>query len=440
MAARRHFDGSIFNRGLFNPNRLCCRRRIAIFFTGDTSNTQSSFGLQGIKEWTPTGWFIVTGTSGSNGVVYLGPINHGYSQVPSQQSGGTTTLIPPSQLQSCVSAGGSGSGQGNCTSSTMGGWFVMNYPGYGTSIYGPDVVNTSTASVNLVGSIVQTAGTLPTLGFYYSGPITNNPDPSNFVSYQATSKDKGLADYRFMHSVSGGSAQVPLAVGNYGYQTEGGSPWGHAFIYNPANKSQTDIVYPDTDKTHTAYGIWYNGDGTYTIAGGVGAPNEAKSEYVYGKPLPAGLGYLMDYNPNGTTLKTRFYNYTPYKYTPLSSDRIPGKVVTIITHFEGIWSDGKGGYRLPATVMYLTVDKNGVSKNISKAKVMTVKRLSNGHFVRSGVWTDDVVPGGQEVTNDSISGDTCIGVVNYPKVTDSQGNTISNSITTSYAQTPIKSQ
>src|SRR5215813_5588419 len=213
------------------------------------------FGLQGIKGGDTEGTFIITGTSNMNGVVYSGPVNHGFTP----QGSGTGT------------------------------WYVMNVPesfqASSTSIYGVD--NLGGGNFNLVGSYVfnepdnpnEPNKPKPRIGFFYAGPLTNTPSSGDFLSYQGRNLRTGrLADFTYIHSVSGG-----LAVGNYGFEFEG-NPFGHAFVYDPSKvQPQTDIVFPaDTDKTHTAYGIWYNGGTSYTIAGGVGIPS---ASMIYGDPI-----------------------------------------------------------------------------------------------------------------------------------------------------------
>jgi hypothetical protein len=277
----------------------------------------------------------------------------------------------------------------------------------------------------------------PTKGFYYTGPITDQPNQANFTVYQGSNLAGRLADYTFIHSTSGGAQAVPLAVGNYGFQGSVGSPFGHAFIYNPSTGKQIDIVYPPSsgDLTHTAYGIWYNPDGTYTIAGGVGLANQPQSDYVYGEPLPLGKAYLMDYNPN---LAQPFSNYQEYVYSPKGADKQSFRGKDIITHFEGIWRDPKtGNYRLPATATY-TASNGAPSLELARAKTVSVSRNKNGKFNAHGVWNDVPVAGGSLVTNDSISGDNSIGFVLYPAVTSASGTSISPAIPSTYVINPIK--
>lgn len=346
---------------------------------GDFSN---GFGLQGIKGGDTEGTFIITGTSNVNGVVYSGPVNHGFTSL--------------------------GSGTGT--------WYVINVPesfnANSTSIYGPD--NLGGGNFNLVGSYVSKESGNPRIGFFYAGPLTNTPSSGDFLSYQGRNLRTGqLADFTYIHSVSGG-----LAVGNYGFQAEG-NPFGHAFIYNPSNQAQpqTDIMFPDSDETHTAYGIWHNGGSSYTIAGGVGLPS---GPMKYGDPL--GLAYLMDYDSS----TGKFSNYQTFSYKPEGPDRQPFKGKTILTHFEGIWSDGKGLYKLPATVA-------STEGGLSKAKVAHVERKSNGKFETKATWSPIDIAGASESTNDSIFADTSVGVVIYPAI-----DGVSDAIVSDYAVTPIK--
>jgi hypothetical protein len=351
------------------------------FYTG-SGDFSSGFGLQGIKGSDTEGTFIITGTSNVNGVVYNGPVNHGFTT----QGSGTGT------------------------------WYVINVPpsfnASSTSIYGPD--NLGGGNVNLVGSYVS--GTLR-IGFFYAGPLTNTPSDRNFLSYQGRNLRTGqLADFTYIHSVSSG-----LAVGNYGFQGEG-NPFGHAFIYNPRRQAQPqkDIVFPDTDKTHTAYGIWYNGGSSYTIAGGVGLPS---GPMKYGDPF--GVAYLMDYD----SATGRFSNYQTFDFKPQGPGNQDLRGRTILTHFEGIWSDGTGLYKLPATV-------SAIEDGVSKAFVVYVQRQPDGRFSTNATWSPINIPGASVSTNDSIFADTSVGLVTYPNIPGQQPP----EIVTDYAVTPIIEQ
>lgn len=350
------------------------------------SSLYTGFGLQGIKGGDSSGNFLVVGTTTINGVtqgaVYDGPINHGFK--------------------------GWGSGSGT--------WTIMNVPtGFGassTSIYGVD--NLGSGSVNLVGSYVGSGGTR--LGFYYSGPLTSTPSSSDFQSYQARNFATGkLATFTYIHSISGG-----LAVGNYDNLGDG-SPAGNAFIYSPGSNSQIDIVYPDADKTHTAYGIWYNGGTSYTVAGGVGLPSRTDSGY--GEPL--GKAYLMDYD-SAISGPAAFSHYQTFNYKPTGALRKKLKNKDVISHFEGIWSNGTGLYRLPATVTATALGGLGYGL------VAEVRRKSNGKFARQARWSTINAPGASFSTNDSLSGDTSVGLVVYPALNGAP------EIISDYAVTPIQ--
>lgn len=324
----------------------------------------NDFGLQGIKGGNSAGSYLITGTSGSNGVIYSGPIDH------------------------AMTTSGSGSGS----------WTVMNVPGgfdaSSTSIYGVD--NLGSGNVDLVGSYVsataETNGQFPRIGFYYSGPITSAPAADAFQSYQGRDPVTGqLATFTYIHSVSGG-----LAVGNYDFLGDG-NPAGNAFIYDPATSSQIAVAYGGTGKTHTAYGIWSNGGSAYTIAGGEGLNGSGDGRY--GEPL--GKGTLIDYDSiTGNFKNYRSYSFTKTKLLPKEMRR-----QAIVTHFEGIWSNGDGTYKLPATIA--TADGS-----LTAAALATVKRNRDGSFGKAR-WSVFDIPGAPISTNDSVFGDANVGLVIY---------------------------
>jgi len=377
-------------------------------YAGTTSGSSTSgFGLQGIKGGDTDGLFIVTGTSGSNGVVYNGPINNAFTSM------------------------GSGSGT----------WYTINVPGSfnasSTSIYGVD--NVGINNVNLVGSYVSKSyysdTTLyPRIGFYYDGTLTTaSTNSAGFKSYQAKNPtNQRLATFTYIHSISGG-----LAVGNYDFAGLG-NPLGHAFIYNPTTETQTEIQYPDDSNgkalTHTAYGIWFNSGTSYTIAGGLGnlgniplgLPSHGQT-IEYGDPI--GKAYLIDYDSSKTG-SAAFSNYQTYSFKPTGSEVKKWKNKTVVTHFEGIWSNGYGTYKLPATVAATRFASSG-------AEVVTITRNSNGSFNKNAKWTPLIVAGSSLSTNDSLYGDTSVGLAIYPKVINSNGDTVSDMFISDYAVTPI---
>jgi len=333
----------------------------------NASGVYADFGLQGIKGGDSQGTYLITGTSGSNGVIYSGPIDH------------------------AMTTSGSGSGS----------WTMMNVPSEfnasASSIYGVD--NLGNGTVDLVGSYISAAadsdGQSPRIGFYYNGPITNSPDASNYLSYQGLDPLTGqLATFTYIHSVSGG-----LAVGNYDFLGDG-NPAGNAFIYNPASSNpQTAVDDGGDGKTHTAYGIWFNGGSSYTIAGGEGL--NGGGEGRYGEPL--GKATLIDYDSiTGNFRHDRSYSFTKTKTLPKAMRR-----QSIVTHFEGIWSNGEGVYKLPATIA--TADGE-----LTAAALATVKRTRKGGFGKAR-WTLFDIPGAAITTNDSVFGDANVGAAIYTR-------------------------
>jgi len=390
-------------------------------YTG--SGNYAVWGLQGIKgdflisqqpvDARPS-TFIVTGTSSVNGVVYQGPINHGFtSTCPPTSTSSTTTTTPPCTTSSPPPSAGSGTGT----------WTVLNVPGAAsTSIYGPEVLGNNT--YNLVGTFTcppsgststtaapsQCSTGANTYSFFYSGPITTNPSMGNFIQVQARQYPSlKLADATILHSVSGG-----LAVGNYNSIN---GPMGNAFVFDPVTGKQTNLVFPDAEKSYSVYGIWYNGGTSYTVAGGVsGGLIDKKS----GQPVT--LGYLMDYD----RASGQSSNYQAYQYKPVGAAKRYFNHDGVITHFEGIWSNGQGLYKLPASITSFT-------GGVSAAFVAQVVRRPNGKFSTSANWKQITLPGSSFMTNDSLFGDTSIGIVSYPP---SAGN--QSSVSSNFAVTPIK--
>ncbi len=307
---------------------------------------------QGIKRADDKGTFYIVGTiNASDGSVYEGPVDEG-------ATGTWTTMNVPDS------------------------WATSATP-LNTSIYGVD--NLSGDQTALVGSWAE--GDLLGAGnqsFYYEGPVTATPDPLRFKQVQAVNNDGDPAQFTFLHSVSGG-----LVVGNWDMARDN-NPAGHAFIYDPRSEEQIPIQYPKNERsyTHTAYGIWYNGGHSYTIAGGATQNKRVRDGRIF---EPLGDGTLIDYNSRSG----RFSNFTRFSYP----GQIKGK--TVVTHFEGIWSNGTGKYRLPATA----------STNVGgSAAVVTVRRQKDGSW-GTAKWERIAVTGAKYLsTNDSVYGKVSVGI------------------------------
>ncbi|MDR3633174.1 MAG: right-handed parallel beta-helix repeat-containing protein [Isosphaeraceae bacterium] len=208
------------------------------YYNANSVSMQPVSGWQGIRDASTAGQYLIAGTSGANGLLYVGPI-----------SGANGTS------------------------------YAVNYPGaYSTSVYGPDIVNASSNVLRLVGSYRATQGG-DVQGFVFQGTTA---DLSNASDYQTI--DYPNTTYTYVHSTMG-----DLAVGNAD-GPEGNAPLGtgHAFLYSVSQgQFLTDIVYPGSLST-TAYGIWYNGGTSYTIVGGYTMPGHPAT--------PFAAGYMVDYD------------------------------------------------------------------------------------------------------------------------------------------------
>jgi hypothetical protein len=168
-----------------------------------------------------------------------------------------------------------------------------------------------------------------------------------------------------------------------------------------AGGRQIPIRFPDDRNpliTHTAYGIWANGKGSYTIAGGSGEVLNKSSDRV-----DTGKAYLIDYD----SVTGRFSNYTTFAYRNR-------KDTDLISHFEGIYRTKGGNYRLPATSVAL--NKQG---DAAIASVVRVRRNGRDGFKARARWRDlDLTrsrDGAQSVlsTGNSLSRDVTVGLANY---------------------------
>ena len=341
--------------------------------------------LQGLKGGDKPGQYLLVGANNSPGptpvgLVYQGPLdsveNHGISG-----SGTWRTVAVPKRFDAA-----------------------------GTSVYGPD--NLSGKKVNFVGAYTRDldgqspSATEPSIvGFTYTGKVDGSTD-RGWRSVQGTTQLGTPGTYTFVHSVDGG-----LAVGNTDNAevddlTRYFSLSSTAFIVDVDSGDQIPIRFPGDRNpfvTHTAYGIWDNGDNTYTIAGGSGEVDPHTSEDS-GR-VEVGEAYLIDYD----SITGEFDNYTSFPYRN-------GDKGDLVSHFEGIYRTGAGDYQLPATSVALN-DKG----DETIASVVTVKRNRRGDFKTEALWQDlDITrssDGTESVltTGNSLYGDATVGFANYPE-------------------------
>ena len=184
-----------------------------------------------------------------------------------------------------------------------------------SSIYGPDFDN-STGNCTFVGSYNK-PNIANTFGFVYQGTLNqHNLDiSSNYVypeifnnSYKTT----------FLHSTMNN-----YVVGN----SQDFSGNTISFIYNivdlSSNDAYTEIKYP-LSQTTTTYGIWYNGENSYTIVGGYSLDKvDFLNIYKNGNPTPYGNAFIAEFN----SLTNIVYNYTTIPFD---------EGTNIISHIQGI--------------------------------------------------------------------------------------------------------
>jgi hypothetical protein len=258
-----------------------------------------------------------------------------------------------------------------------GSWTVLDYPSSsgttvtGTVLYGPDTLPPS--DVRLVGSytICEESGTR-NHGLLYEGP----PDGSGTwqtidfpISAATPSPSPGEQVLNTIaHSNMGG-----LVVGNF----DTNLATGRAFVYDIDTNSWVELVKPMAASI-TAYGIWYNGGTSYTIAGGYADVNFPGIDQH---------GYLVNWD--STT-------QTPSDWTNYDFDN--GHIRVAVSHFDGITTDNRGGF-------YLTGDWVSTIPPDSGAFFAHVRRQSRRAF-GDARWTEIAYPSSPGLMVDTTSGNT----------------------------------
>lgn len=218
-----------------------------------------------------------------------------------------------------------------------------------TSLYGPD--NNGANRVVVVGSYTTLeSGPIQQLGFLYQGADDGSTvdgyttlDPSSLESQSGESVINTLG-----HSTMGG-----IVVGNYDTRLI----TGKTFIYDITKKVFYGLSTPSGSASITAYGIWYNGGTSYTITGGYSSVLESGTN----------IGFITDWDSETQQIS----NFTTLNYNDLPASQAD-------THFEGITTDGHGGYNLSGDWNY-TGDKTSPA-------FVHVPRNSDGTFGEA-TWT-----------------------------------------------------
>ena len=266
-----------------------------------------------------------------------------------------------------------------------GNWYQLNYPTAtgatvkSTTWYGPNNGNT-TGTISVVGSYTTIESGTTSFGMLYQGGLLDGNNPTNWTQLSPPNTTNTIA-----HSNMG-----ELVVGNYAINNE--STLGNGFIYNITSKSYFQLSKQGAIST-TIYGIWHNGGTSYTIAGG------------YSSPATGGLdtGYIADFDSSNNAIT----NWTDYSYNnqPLGN---------FISHFEGITSNGNGGYNLVADV--ITV---GAIEQVQPVFVQ-VNRIG-GALSPAAKWTDVFYPGASPfVSGNTVFESNFMGV--YKPMDSSQVN------------------
>ncbi|PTX99314.1 hypothetical protein DB345_02750 [Spartobacteria bacterium LR76] len=189
----------------------------------------------------------------------------------------------------------------------------------------------------------------------------------------------GTVLYTIAHSTMGS-----LVVGNYDTQLDE----GHAFVYDlntSTFRNFLPVVQGIAFDSITAYGIWKNANGTYTIAGGY--------SNLANNVLDA--GYLVDYDPSqsGSDAYTHFTSFQ-YDNQPLAS---------LISHFDGIVAT-EDGYNLTGDHATLADPQNQLGF------FAQVTRNEDGSFNTTADWISIEYPGNAITSGNTVYGDSVLGV------------------------------
>lgn len=220
-----------------------------------------------------------------------------------------------------------------------GAYYMLNYPDPNvvTNLYGPNVLKDG--NVRVVGNIASNGNVI---GCMYTGPLDGS----------GKWKLLNIGANTICHSTMGN-----YVVGNYTNNS-----LGKAFLYNIRTKNYIDIVKSNA-KSITAYGIWDNKDGTYTICGGYSPLGSDKT-----------IAYTVKYHCK----KHKFYKWKDYYYNNDTSAS---------THFNGISGNNLTGVAIVNSTSYAF-------------KLTTCNNK----------WTTISYPGSDTTTGNSIADNIVIGV------------------------------
>jgi hypothetical protein len=251
-------------------------------------------------------------------------------------------------------------------------WNIFSYPSAPgrtvtlTNFYGPDILHRGNVRVVGAYKTVETGDAF--LGCMYEGPLDGSGAWTTIVPPSATNT--------ILHSTSG-----RLVVGNYQTTT----PQGRASIYDVKKKTYFEIIKPGASFI-TAYGIWQDCGPYYTIAGGFSDVGPGTEK-----------GYLVTWNNETHELS----DWREYQYQ--NSDK------SIVTHFDGITSDGCGGYNL-----------TGEAVEIGGRILAFFAHVGAGRK-KGASWEEIKFPGSIITSGNSIANRDIVGVYSEPGSSTTNG-------------------
>jgi hypothetical protein len=248
----------------------------------------------------------------------------------------------------------------------------------GTVLYGPDGLPPS--NVRIVGSYTkcEDEGTgVRNHGLLYEGPTDGSGTWQTIdfpLSAATPSPSPGEQVLNtIVHSTMGG-----LAVGNF----DTNLLTGRAFVYDIAANSWVELKRPVIPSVSiTAYGIWYNGGTSYTIAGG----------YSDANPLGIDHGYLAHWD----SVTQQASDWTSYDF-----DNGPHTHVEV-SHFDGITTDNQGGF-------YLTGEWAGDQQQLG-GFFAHVRRVPHSAF-GDARWRDIEYPSSVITTGNTVFENNVFGI------------------------------
>ncbi|WZO97873.1 right-handed parallel beta-helix repeat-containing protein [Isosphaeraceae bacterium EP7] len=314
------------------------------FYNSDQVTTQPVSYWQGIRGGDVAGQYLISGTSNTTGLLFVGNIE------------GVGTSYPVQVPFSTV-----------------------------TSAYGPD--NLGNGRVRVVGSYqtnIPSPDSAVVHGFLFEGTtaeLTAGTGNYRTIDYPGSK-------FNFVHSTMGG-----LAVGNSDAPTSSGQPLGpgQAYVYDLASGTfAASVVYPGST-SNTAYGIWSNGGTKYTICGGY---SNLSVNNLDGQRRPIGEAYLVDYD----SATGQFSNWKTFEY--------PNGVVgtDYIAHFEGISSVEKGVYTLSADSVQTTGGTGLVQGSLVTVRRNTDGSFGDAVWVNLQSPGDKGIPSANSVYGNQVVG------------------------------------